>query len=66
MFILDWELSLIILIATPLISALIYYIAKRLRVLHRNVLEMTASFMNHLQEVTSNIREVKLFNAEKA
>ena len=64
-FILDWELSLIILIATPLISALIYYIAKRLRVLHRNVLEMTASFMNHLQEVTSNIREVKLFNAEK-
>ena len=64
-FILDWELSLIILIATPLISGLVYAIAKRLRVLHRSVLEVTASFMNHLQEVTSNIREIKLFNTAK-
>ena len=64
-FILDWALSLIILIATPLISLLVRFIASRLRYLHRRSMQMNANFLQRLQEVTSNHRLVKLNQMEK-
>ena len=64
-FILDWALSLIILIATPLISLLVRIIASRLRYLHRRSMQMNAKFLQRLQEVTSNHRLVKLNQMEE-
>ena len=64
-FILDWALSLIILIATPLISLLVRFIASRLRYLHRRSMQMNANFLQRLQEVTSNHRLVKLNQMEE-
>ena len=64
-FILDWALSLIIVIATPIIAALVRAVAKRLRKLHRNSMQMGAIFLHHLQEVTNYHRLVKLYQTER-
>ena len=64
-FILDWALSLIILTATPLIAALVRFIAMRLRSIHRRAMEMNARFLQHLQEVTAYNRLVKLYQTEE-
>ena len=63
-FILDWALSLIILIATPLISLLVRFIASRLRNIHRRTMQMNAKLLQQLQEVTANQRLVKLNQTE--
>ena len=64
-FILDWVLSLIIVISTPIIAALVRAIAKRLRKLYRDSMQMGAIFLHHLQEVTSYHRLVKLYQTER-
>ena len=64
-FILDWALSLIIVISTPIIAALVRAVAKRLRKLHRDSMQMGAIFLHHLQEVTSYHRLVKLYQTER-
>ena len=64
-FILDWALSLIILIATPLISLLVRFIASRLRNIHRRTMQMNAKLLQQLQEVTANQRLVKLNQTER-
>ncbi|MDE0308535.1 MAG: lipid A export permease/ATP-binding protein MsbA [Acidiferrobacterales bacterium] len=64
-FILDWALSLIIVIATPLISLLVRFIASRLRYVHRRTMQMNATFLQRLQEVTANHRLVKLNQMEQ-
>ena len=64
-FILDWVLSLIIVISTPIIAALVRAVAKRLRKLYRDSMQMGAIFLHHLQEVTSYHRLVKLYQTER-
>ena len=64
-FILDWALSLIIVISTPIIAALVRAVAKRLRKLYRESMQMGAIFLHHLQEVTSYHRLVKLYQTER-
>ena len=64
-FILDWVLSLIIVISTPIIAALVRAVAKRLRKLHRDSMQMGAIFLHHLQEVTNYHRLVKLYQTER-
>ena len=64
-FILDWALSLIIVISTPIIAALVRAVAKRLRKLYRDSMQMGAIFLHHLQEVTSYHRLVKLYQTER-
>ena len=59
-FILDWALSLIILIATPSIALLVRFIASRLRNIHKKTLQINAQFLQHLQEITANQRLIKL------
>lgn len=64
-FILDWALSLIIVIATPIIAVLVRTVAKRLRKLYRDSMQMGAIFLHHLQEVTNYNRLVKLYQTER-
>ncbi len=63
-FILDWVLSLILLIATPLISVVVTFVARRLRKLYRSFMSMGARFLAHLQEVTAYHRLVKLYQTQ--
>ncbi len=63
-FILDWILSLILLIATPLIAALVVFVARRLRKLYRTFMHMGGQFLAHLQEVTAYHRLVKLYQTQ--
>ena len=60
-FILDWVLSLILIIATPLIATIVAFVARRLRVLYRDMMQMGGQFLAHLQEVTAYHRLVKLY-----
>ena len=64
-FILDWALSLIIVISTPIIAMVVRTVAKRLRKLHRDTMQMGAIFLHHLQEVTNFHRLVKLYQTER-
>ncbi len=63
-FILDWILSLTLLIATPLIAMLVSFVARRLRVLYRDFMQMGGQFLAHLQEVTAYHRLVKLYQKQ--
>ncbi len=63
-FILDWALSLILLIATPLIATLVAFIARRLRRLYRDFMQMGERLLGHLQEVTAYHRLVKLYQTQ--
>lgn len=63
-FILDWVLSLTLLIATPLITILVAFIARRLRMLYRDFMQMGGQFLAHLQEVTAYHRLVKLYQMQ--
>lgn len=63
-FILDWALSLILLIATPLIATLVAFIARRLRRLYRDFMQMGERLLAHLQEVTAYHRLVKLYQTQ--
>ncbi len=64
-FILDWQLSLLLLVATPLIGFLVSRIARRLRGLHRDSMQMMARLLQQLQEVTSYHRLVKLSGTQE-
>ncbi len=63
-FILDWMLSLILLIGTPLIGVVVALVARRLRKLYRHFMHMGAEFLAHLQEVTAYHRLVKLYQTQ--
>ncbi len=60
-FIIDWVLSLIIVVSTPLVVYLVQVVARRLRVLHRHAMHQNAVLLQHLQEVTANHRLVKIY-----
>ena len=60
-FILDWVLSLIIVVSAPMVIFLVQLVAKRLRYLHRHAMHQEAVFLQHLQEVTGNHRLVKVY-----
>ena len=63
-FILDWVLSLTLLIATPLITLLVAFIARRLRKLYREFMHMGGQFLARLQEATAYHRLVKLYQTQ--
>ncbi len=63
-FILDWVLSLTLIIAAPLIAMLVRFVARRLRILHRKSMQLGAKFLQHLQEVTTYNQLVKLNQTE--
>ncbi len=63
-FILDWVLSLTLLVAAPMIALLVAIVARRLRKLYRDFMQMGGQFLAHLQEVTAYHRLVKLFQTQ--
>ena len=63
-FILDWVLSLTLIVAAPLIATLVRFVARRLRILHRKSMQLGAKFLQHLQEVTTYNQLVKLSQSE--
>ncbi len=65
LFILDWVLSLTLIIATPLVVSVVYFIAIKLRHVHRERLETSALLLHHLNQVVVNNRVIKLYRAQK-
>jgi len=64
-FWLNWRLSLLTLIALPLIIQVIRMFAAELRHISEKVQEKAADITTHLQETLSQIRVVKSFTMEK-
>jgi subfamily B ATP-binding cassette protein MsbA len=65
-FWLNWTLSLLTLIALPLIVQVIRMFATDLRHISERVQQKTADITSHVQETVSQIRVVKSFTMEKA
>ena len=64
-FWLNWRLSLLTLIALPLIIQVIRMFAVQLRHISERVQQKTADITSHVQETISQIRVVKSFTMEK-
>lgn len=64
-FWLNWRLSLLTLIALPLIVQVIRMFAAELRHISERVQQKTADITSHVQETISQIRVVKSFTMEK-
>lgn len=64
-FWLNWRLSLLTLIALPLIIQVIRMFAAQLRHISEQVQQKTADITSHVQETISQIRVVKSFTMEK-
>jgi len=65
-FVLNWQLSLLMLVAFPLIVQLMRWFASGLRQISERVQQKTADITAHVQETVSQIRVVKAFTMEKA
>lgn len=65
-FWLNWTLSLLTLIALPLIVQVIRLFATELRHISERVQQKTADITSHVQETVSQIRVVKSFTMEQA
>lgn len=65
-FWLNWRLSLLTLIALPLIIQVIRMFATELRHISERVQQKAADITSHVQETVSQIRVVKSFTMEKA
>jgi subfamily B ATP-binding cassette protein MsbA len=65
-FWLNWTLSLLTLIALPLIVQVIRMFATELRHISERVQQKTADITSHVEETVSQIRVVKSFTMEKA
>lgn len=64
-FWLNWRLSLLTLIALPLLVQVIRFFAKELRHLSEGVQQKAADITSHLQETLSQIKVVKSFSMEE-
>jgi len=64
-FWLNWRLSLLTLIALPLLVQVIRFFAKELRHLSEGIQQKAADITSHLQETLSQIKVVKSFSMEE-
>lgn len=65
LFILDWQLTLVILIGIPLISLTIVGLSRKIRRASKDVQDKLAEAASVVEETTSGIRIVKSFAREK-
>lgn len=65
MFMLNWKLSLLTFIATPLIAIAVDQLGKKIRAVGGRVQERTAEMNSLLQEILAGVRVVKSFAREK-
>ena len=63
-FIIDWVLSLTLLLAVPMIALLVWLVSKRLKKLYRGFMQMGGEFLARLQEVTVYHRLIKLYQTQ--
>jgi len=64
-FWINWRLSLLTLIALPLIVQVIRLFAAEIRLISEKIQQKTADITSHVQETISQIRVVKSFSREK-
>lgn len=64
-FYLNWRLSLLTLIALPLIVQVIRYFAREIHEISEGIQQKAADITSHLQETLSQVRVVKSFAMEK-
>ena len=64
-FVLDWVLTLAVLVTTPLVVTLVRYVARRLRFLHHQSMEMGGRLLQRLMETASFHQIVKLYQTEQ-
>jgi subfamily B ATP-binding cassette protein MsbA len=64
-FYLNWRLSLLTLIALPLIIQVIRYFAREIHEISEGIQQKAADITSHLQETISQVRVVKSFAMEK-
>ena len=62
MFYYSWQLSLIVLVAAPLIAALVAYISKRFRKLSNKIQEQVGEVTQISHEAISATREIRIFD----
>ncbi|MFU2016952.1 ABC transporter ATP-binding protein [Peribacillus butanolivorans] len=64
LFVLDWKMTLLMLIAIPLSVLILMPIGKKMHQISKGMQDETASFTSILQQVLTEIRLVKASNAE--
>ncbi|QMV44685.1 ABC transporter ATP-binding protein [Cohnella cholangitidis] len=64
LFALDWQMTLILLIAVPLTMAIMFPLGRKMHQISRNMQNETANFTSVLTQVLSEVRLVKSSNAE--
>ena len=64
-FYLNWRLSLLTLIALPLIVQAIRFFAKEIHIISEGIQQKAADITSHLQETLSQVKVVKSFTMEK-
>ncbi|MDD5382300.1 MAG: ABC transporter ATP-binding protein [Candidatus Margulisbacteria bacterium] len=64
-FWINWKLSLLTLIALPLIVQVIRYFAREIREISEGIQQKAADITSHLEETISQVKVVKSFSMEK-
>lgn len=64
LFLLDWKMTLLMLIAIPLTAAIIIPLGRKMHLISKGMQDETANFTSVLDQVLSEIRLVKASNAE--
>lgn len=65
LFVLKWQLALVVLIVLPLMIFLVNFFAKRTRILSHHSMEQNASVTRSLQETLSTTTLIKSFSTEE-
>src|SRR5699024_4779470 len=61
----DWQMTLIMLIAAPLTLAILFPLGKQMHKISKGLQDETATFTAHISQVLSEVRLVKASNAEE-
>lgn len=65
MFLLNWKLTLVLLLLAPILTALVWFFQRRVRKTFFVARQTLAEATGYLQEVLSGMKTVQLFNAER-
>lgn len=65
LFIMDWKMTLLMLIAVPVTIAVMFPLGKKMEAISRGLQDETANFTGDIQQTLAEIRLMKASNAEK-
>ncbi len=66
LFFLAWKLTLVVFLIAPVVAALIYFAAKKLKVSNQRLQAHMAKMSSVLQQAYQGVQEIKIFQAETA